>query len=117
MAKPVYKAEKFQLNILIPWIETISTRVEKRITTAVKNCYFAAKPSVVFTTQQLLPITKKTWYLSIIAAIYQFCATVIVGTLVALPNACESILNNTFTSPSLIFCLSKPRQSSLLLQS
>ena len=38
---------------------TVSTRVEKQITSSVRRCYFAAKPLVVFTTRQLFPATKE----------------------------------------------------------
>ena len=37
----------------------VSTRFEKQISSAVKHCYFAVEPRVVFTTRQLLPSTKK----------------------------------------------------------
>ena len=43
----------------VPWLGNVSTRFEKQITTAVKRCYFAVEPRVVFTTRQLLPTTKK----------------------------------------------------------
>ena len=78
--------------------EVIVERFEKQINSAVKRCYFAVEPRVVFTTRQLLPPTKKkTCCLPIIAVILftYLCATVIVGTLVARLNVFKNVSNNT----------------------
>lgn len=37
----------------------VSSRFEKQITSAVRRCYFAVEPRVVFSTKRLLPATKK----------------------------------------------------------
>ena len=44
--------EKCKQNIIRP-------RYEMQIKTAVKRCYFAVKPCIVYTTRQLLPVAKK----------------------------------------------------------
>ena len=59
-----------------------SMRYEMQIKTAVKRCYFAVEPCIVYTTRQLLPAAKRMYYtLHIKATLFiNFCATAIVGT-------------------------------------
>ena len=42
-----------------PWLGNVSTRYEMQIKTAVKRCYFAVEPCIVYATRQLLPAAKK----------------------------------------------------------
>ena len=41
------------------WLGNVSLRYEMQIKTAVKRCYFAVEPCIVYTTRQLLPAVKK----------------------------------------------------------
>ena len=43
----------------LPWLGNVSMRYEMQIKTAVKRCYFAVEPCIVYTTRQLLPVAKK----------------------------------------------------------
>ena len=51
--------KKCAVYIHLPWLGSVSTRYEMRIKTAVKRCYFAVKPCIVYTTRQLLPVAKR----------------------------------------------------------
>ena len=67
-------------------IETISTGFEKRFTTAVRQC---VKPFLFLRPNCSCQQQRRTCHLPIIAAILStnLCAAVIVGTLVARPDA------------------------------
>ena len=43
----------------LTWLGNVSTMFETQIKTAVKRCYFAVEPRIVFTTRQVLPATTK----------------------------------------------------------
>ena len=43
----------------LPWLVNTSMRYEMQIKTAVKRCYFAVEPCIVYTTTQLLPAPTK----------------------------------------------------------
>ena len=43
----------------LPWLGNVSMRYEMQIKTAVKRCYFAVEPCIVYTTRQLLLEAKK----------------------------------------------------------
>ena len=51
--------KKCRVYLHLPWLETISTKFEKQITTAIQRCYFAVETRVAFTIRPLLPATKK----------------------------------------------------------
>ena len=51
--------KKCPVYLHFPWLETILTKFEKQITTAIQHCYFIVETRVVFTTRPLLPETKK----------------------------------------------------------
>ena len=61
-------------------------RYETQIKTAVKRCYFAIEPYIVYTTRQLLPAARRMYYwLFITATLFtNFCALAIVDTWVVL---------------------------------
>ena len=73
------------------WLGNVSTTFETQIKTAVKRCYFAVEPRIVFTTRQLFPATTK----DVLPAshksniVYNTCATAIVGTWAVLPKDCS----------------------------
>ena len=56
---PIQKADKCPVYLHIPWIGAVSLRFEKQINTAIKQCFFAVEPRVIFTTRPLLPAIKK----------------------------------------------------------
>ena len=43
----------------LPWLGNILMKYKMQIKTAVKRCYFAVEPRIVYTTRQLLPVAKK----------------------------------------------------------
>ena len=51
--------KKCLVYLHLPWLENVSTKFEKQITTAIQHCYFAVETHLVFTTRPLLPATKK----------------------------------------------------------
>ena len=51
--------KKCPVYLHLPWLGNILIRYEMQIKTAVKHCYFAVEPCIVYTTRQLLPAAKK----------------------------------------------------------
>lgn len=51
--------KKCPVYLHLPWLGNVSTKFEMQIKTAVKRCYFAVEPNIIFKTRQLLPATKK----------------------------------------------------------
>ena len=51
--------KKCPVYLHLPWLGNVSMRHEMQIKTAVKRCYFAVEPCIVYTTRQLLPVAKK----------------------------------------------------------
>ena len=51
--------KKCPVYLHLPWLGKVSMRYEMQIKTAVKRCYFAVEPCIVYTTRQLLPAAKK----------------------------------------------------------
>ena len=60
----VFILEAFRLTLFnriylhLPWLGNVSLRYEMQIKTAVKRCYFAVEPCIVYTIRQLLPVAK-----------------------------------------------------------
>ena len=59
--------KKCPVCLHLPWLGNVSMRYEMQIKTAVKCCYFAVEPCIVYTTRQLLPVAKK----DVLSAFYQ----------------------------------------------
>ena len=77
--------KKCPVYLHLLWLGNVSLRYEMQIKTAVKRCYFAVEPCIVYTTRQLLPVAKKDVLptLFIKATLFiNFCATARVGTCV-----------------------------------
>ena len=51
--------KKCPVYLHLPWLGNVSLRNEMQIKTAVKRCYLAVEPWIVYTTRQLLPAAKK----------------------------------------------------------
>ena len=51
--------KKCPVYLDLPWLENVSIKFEKQITTAIQRCYFAVETRVVITTRSLLPAIKK----------------------------------------------------------
>ena len=51
--------KKCPVYLHLPWLGNVSMRYEMQIKTAVKRCYFAVEPCIVYTTRQLLSVAKK----------------------------------------------------------
>ena len=52
-ARLIHSTDKCPVYLHVPRLGNVSTRFEKQISSAVKRCYFAVEPGVVFTTRQL----------------------------------------------------------------
>ena len=50
--------KKCPVYLHLPWLENVSMRYEMQIRTAVKRCYFAVEPCIVYNTRLLLPAAK-----------------------------------------------------------
>ena len=51
--------KKYPVYLHLPWLGNVSMRYKMQIKTALKRCYFAVEPCIVYTTRQLLPVAKK----------------------------------------------------------
>ena len=51
--------KKCPVYLHLSWLGNISMRYEMQIKTAVKRCYFAVEPRIVYSTRQLLPAAEK----------------------------------------------------------
>ena len=51
--------KKCPVYLHLLWLGNVSLRYEMQIKTAVKRCYFAVEPCIVYITRQLLPVAKK----------------------------------------------------------
>ena len=82
------KTKKILAYLHVPWIGTVLTKFEKQITTAVKQCFFAVEPCVIFKTRQLLLATKKGMLPFTTASMLSsnLCIIAIVGMLVHVPT-------------------------------
>ena len=58
-ALPKFGPEKCTVYLRLPWIGSVSTRFEKQVKSAVKQCFFAVVPHVVYSTNELLSATNK----------------------------------------------------------
>ena len=58
-ALPKFGPEKCPVYLLLPWLGSVSTRFEKQVKFAVKQCFSAVKPRVVYFTNELLSATNK----------------------------------------------------------
>ena len=58
-ALPKFEPEKCPVHLRLPWLGSVSTRFEKRVKSAVKQCFSAVEPRVVYSTNELLPATNK----------------------------------------------------------
>ena len=58
-ALPKFEPEKCPVYLRLPWLGSVSTRFEKQVKSAVKQCFSAVEPRVVYSTKELLPATKK----------------------------------------------------------
>ena len=76
IAKPVRKTEKYPIYFHIPGLDIVSTRFEKVIIVAVKQCYFTVEPRVVLRPDSSCQQLKRTCCLLIIATM--LCTSVAV---------------------------------------
>ena len=51
--------KKGTVYLHLPWLGNVSMRYEMQIKTALKRCFSAVEPCIVYTTRQLLPVAKK----------------------------------------------------------
>ena len=51
--------EKCPVYLRLPWLGSVSTRFEKQVKSAVKQCFSAVEPRVVYCTNKLLSATNK----------------------------------------------------------
>ena len=58
-ALPKFGLGKYSVYLRLPWLGSVSTRCENQVKSAVKQCFSAAKPRVVYSTNKLLSATNK----------------------------------------------------------
>ena len=58
-ALPKFGPEKCPVYLRLPCLGSVSTRFEKQVKSAVKQCFSAVEPRVVYSTKELLPATNK----------------------------------------------------------
>ena len=94
--------KKCPVYLHLPWLGNVSMRYEMQIKKAVKRCYRAVEPCIVYTTRKLLSAAKK----DVLPAshqsniVYQFlCHCVTVGTWVVLLENCNRGLSSTCLKP------------------
>ena len=87
-SNPVHTVKKCPVYLHIPWIGNVSMKFEKQITSAVKRCFSPSNHVLFSTPDSSFQRLRKTCCLPIITAMLftSFCATAIVGTLVARLN-------------------------------
>ena len=56
---PKFGPEKCLVYLRLPWLDSVFTRFEKQVKSAVKQCFSAVDPRVVYSTNELLPATNK----------------------------------------------------------
>ena len=54
-----YGPEKFPVYLKFPWIGNVSSKFENQISKAIKSCFYAVKPRVVYNSRVMLPSAKK----------------------------------------------------------
>ena len=54
-----FRPERCPVYLLFPWLGSVYTRFEKPVKSAVKLCFFAVEPRVVYSTNELLSATNK----------------------------------------------------------
>ena len=59
LARPKFGPEKCPVCLHLPWLGSVSTRFEKQVKSAVKQCFSAVEPRVVYSTNELLSATNK----------------------------------------------------------
>ena len=58
-ALPKFKPKKCPVYLRLPWLGSVPTRFEKQVKSAVKQCFSAVEPLVVYSTNELLSATNK----------------------------------------------------------
>ena len=56
---PKFESERCPIYLYLPWLDSVSTRFEKQVKSAVKQSFSAVKPHVVYSTNELLSATNK----------------------------------------------------------
>ena len=58
-ALPKFGREKYSIYLCLPWLGSVFTRIEKQVKSAVKQCFSAVEPRVIYSTNQRLSATNK----------------------------------------------------------
>ena len=114
-ALPKVGPEKCPVYLRLPWLCSVSTRFEKQVKSAVKQCFSSVEPRVVYSTSELLSATNKNALPSLQKSnvIYQFschCDSQYVG---RTSNSCRRESNNM--SPNLSILALLPKDAYFLL--
>jgi len=48
-----------KINLRLPWIGNVSPKFEKQTKSAIKECYSAVQPHIIFSTKKILPAIYK----------------------------------------------------------
>ena len=80
--KHLFGPEKCPIYLKLPWIGNFSSKFENQISKAIKSCFYAVKPRVVYNTRVMLPSAKKIAFLPLKKAVLfmNFRADVKLGT-------------------------------------
>ena len=58
-ALPKFGPKKCPIHLHFPWLGSVSTRFEKQVKSAIKQCFSAEEPRVVYSTNELFSATNK----------------------------------------------------------
>ena len=58
-ALPKFAPKRCPVYLRLPWLGSVSTRLEKHVKPVVKQCFSAVKPYLVYSTNELLSATNK----------------------------------------------------------
>ena len=108
-ALPKFGLEKFPVYLRLPWLGSVSTWFENQVKSAVKQCFSAVKPRVVYSINELLFTTNKDVLPALQKSnvIYQFschCDNRYVG---RTSKGCRTESNNRSTNLSVLALLPK----------
>ena len=58
-ALPKFRQERYPFYLRLPWLGSVSTPYEKQVNSAVKQCFSAVEPRIVYSTSELLYAANK----------------------------------------------------------
>ena len=108
-ALPKFGPEKCPVCLRLSWLGSVSTRFENQIKSAVKQCFSALEPRVVYSTNELLPATNK----DVLPALQKSNVIYQSSCRCDIPKGCRTESNNM--SPNLSVLALLPKNAYFLL--